>query len=84
MKLLTKLLTAINKKTLCNLTKNLALPFTKDDVITNLSTHVLTEDENDLIRYGLSYAIPPNFLKKTDVFTIFEMISKFTTTKLRR
>ncbi len=50
----------------------------------NLSTYSLTEDELDLLTNGLNYAIPPSRISKTDVFTSFEMISKFATTNLKK
>lgn len=43
------------------------LPFSSDNVITNLSSHKLLTD-------GLFLGVQPNFIIKTGVFTSFEMI----------
>lgn len=72
-----------HERKLRNLTKNSSPPFTKDDVISNLSSYTLSEEENDLLLNGLSYAIPPNLVSETDIFTSFEMISRFATTNLK-
>lgn len=73
-----------HERKLRNLTNNAIVPFTKDEVISNLSTYTLSNDESDLLTNGLNYAIPPSRISKTDVFTSFEMISKFATTKLKK
>ena len=66
-----------HKKKLQNLTRNAILPFTSSDVITNLSKYHLSAEESSILKYGLSYAIPPKFISKTEVFTSFEMINRF-------
>jgi len=66
-----------------SLTRNSALPFTSGEVIKNLSNYQLSEDEKDVLKNGLSFALPPFSIKKTDVFVTFEMVSKFMTQNLR-
>ena len=66
-----------HEKKLNNLTKNFTLPFTSDEVITNLSNYQLSDRERDLLKYGLSYAIPPKSTNKTDIFTTLEKVSRF-------
>ena len=41
------------------------LPFTHDEIITNLSSTKLTYDELDLLKYELKHSIPPAFVNKT-------------------
>ena len=72
-----------HQKKLKNLSKNFTLPFTSNEVITNLSNYKLSHMENDLLKYGLSYAIPPKFLSKTDVFTTFEKMNRYLSTELK-
>ena len=66
-----------HKNKLQNLTRNTILPFTSSGVITNLSKYHLSAEESSILKYGLSYAIPPKFISKTDIFTSFEMINIF-------
>ena len=73
-----------HEKKLRNLTKNTALPFTTDEVITNMSSYELTSEENEILKNGLSFAIPPKRVSKADVFTTFEMVSRFMTSNLKQ
>lgn len=59
------------------------LPFLPDDVICNHSSYILTEEEADVLKNGLNFGIPPPFIKKSDVFTTFEMINRFATMELK-
>lgn len=59
-------------------------PFLPDDVIRNHSSYTLTDDEADLLKFGLSFGIPPPFVRKSDVFTTFEMINRFLTSELKQ
>ena len=43
---------ATHEKKLRSLTHNSVLPFTADEVITNLSSHVLTQSETDVLKHG--------------------------------
>ena len=72
-----------HEKKLKNLSKNFTLPFTSDEVITNLSNYQLSETERDLLKYGLSYAIPPRSINKTDIFTTFEKLNRYLCTELK-
>ena len=73
-----------HEKKLRNLTKNSTLPFTKDEAITNISSYSLSDEESDLLKHGLTYAVPPKRVCKADVFTTFEMISQFLTKNLKK
>ena len=72
-----------HEKKLQNLTKNHTIPFHHDDVVTNLSNTKLTQPELDLLNNGLSFSIPPKYIKKSDVFTQFEMINRFMKQELK-
>ena len=72
-----------HEKKLKNLSKNFTLPFTSDEVITNLSNYQLSDTERNLLKYGLSYAIPPRSINKTDIFTTFEKLNPYLCTKLK-
>ena len=67
----------IHDKKLTNLTKGKNIPFKHQDVIKNLSSYQFADDELELLKNGLSFSLPPNYIRKTDVFTQFEMISRF-------
>ena len=66
----------IHEKKLRNLTKNHYLPFQHKDVITNRSSYICTEEENELLKNGLQHAIPPKFIRKTDIYTTFDTIHR--------
>ena len=61
-----------HQKKLRMLTKNCILPF--EETITNISSHKVTFDENEALRFGLTHSISPPYIKKTDVFASFESI----------
>ena len=52
------------------------MPFQHDDVITNRSSYVCTDEENELLKNGLQHAIPPRFIRKTDIFATFDTINR--------
>ena len=56
------------------LTAITVLPFSSDNVITNLSSHKLSKCETYILTDGLFLGVQPNFITKTGVFTSFEMI----------
>ena len=66
----------VHEKKLRNLTKNHYLPFKHQDVVTNRSTYTCTDEENELLKYGLQHAVPPRFLRKSDVLTSFDTIHR--------
>ena len=72
-----------HEKKLKNLSKNFTLPFTSDEVIANLSNYQLSDTERNLLKYGLSYAIPPRSINKTDIFTTFEKLNRYLCTELK-
>ena len=65
-----------HEKTLKNLTKNSVLPFTSDEVVTNLSSVSLNADQLNVLNYGLTHLICPPSINKTDIFACFELISQ--------
>ena len=65
-----------HEKKLKNLTKNHNTPFKADEIIRNLSSYKLNNEESELLKFGLSYAIQPRSIDKTDVFSTFESICR--------
>ena len=63
-----------HEKKLKNLTKNTQIPFTSDETIKNLSSYKLTEEEVEILKYGLKHPIEPKYLLKTDILATFEQI----------
>ena len=53
------------------------LPFTHDEVVRNVSSYSPTKEELDILKFGLSFAIPPTRLNKTSIYTTFDMINRF-------
>ena len=58
------------------------LPFEPHDAVTNLSKYQLNMDEMESLKNGLEFSIKPKFLKKTNVFSQFDMTAKFMTQEL--
>ncbi|XP_065658272.1 uncharacterized protein LOC136082776 [Hydra vulgaris] len=48
-----------------------------------MSSYTLQHHELDLLNNGLNFALPPAFIKKTDVFAQFDSIAQFLNTQLR-
>ena len=71
-----------HQKKLRNLIRNNMLTFEPYDVVTDLSKYQLKVDEMDLLKNCLEFSIPLRFLKKTAVFSQFDMIPKFMTQEL--
>ena len=63
-----------HEKKLKNLMKNSLLPFTSTDTVLNLSSGKLTEDELDILKYGLKFPIESKFTNKSDALTTFDFI----------
>jgi len=47
----------IHQKKLTALSRNCVLPFDSKDTITNITSHKLTEDENEALKFGLSHSM---------------------------
>ena len=71
-----------HQKKIRNLTNNIALPFTLNETIHNLSTIIATE-ELDVLKYGLKHPIHTLHVNKTDVLITFEFIPKTMTKDLK-
>ena len=65
-----------HEKKLKDLTKNIQIPFTSDETIKNLSSYKLTEEEAEILKYGLKHPIEPKHLLKTDILATFEQIHR--------
>ena len=59
------------------------LKATYDEVVTNLSTCKLSEDELELLKHGLDIALQPRSVNKTDVFASFEMLHRVLTKEVK-
>ena len=73
-KAVNNVLISLHEKKLKNQTKIIQIPFTSDKTIKNLSSYKLTEEELEILKYGLKHPIEPNYLLKTDILTAFEQI----------
>ena len=51
--------TSTYEKKLKNLTKNIQILFTSDETIKNLSSYKLTEEEAEILKYGLKHPTEP-------------------------
>ena len=76
MKAAYKFIRTDHKKKLKNLTRNSVLPFTSSEVVTNLSSFVLTTEQLDALKFGLTHSICPPLINKTNTFTCYELISQ--------
>ena len=63
-----------HQKKLKVLTKNCVLPFDSSETIKNISSHKLTKDESEALKFGLSHSIFPPNINKTDIYASFESI----------
>ena len=72
-----------HQKKLKHLTNNQSIPFGPDEVVTNLTSYKCNEDELEILRHGLEYAIPPEVLNKTDIYLSFEIIHRIMTNDLK-
>ena len=79
----TKTTIKTHQKKIRNLTKNIVLPFTHNEIIHNLYTATLTKEELDVLKYGLKHPIHPLHVNKTDALTTFEFILKTMTKDLK-
>ena len=65
-----------HQKKLKNMTKNEILPFTASDTIHNLSSYRLTSEEEEVLKHGLTHSIVPPKIRKSDIYTSFEMLHR--------
>ena len=65
-----------HEKKLRNLTQNTVLPFISTDTVRNLSSSKLTDEEMNIVRYGLKHSIEPNFINKADILSTFDFIHR--------
>ena len=70
-------------KKLTNLTRNKSIPFTSNETVTNLSSHSLTSEQLNILKFGLTHSICPPKINESDVFTCFELINHTMAKKLR-
>ena len=75
-KSMVNLIVRTHEKKLKNLTRNVVLPFTPRDTVMNLSKTKLTEEELDILKFGLKHSIEPLRINKTDVLTTFDFIHR--------
>ena len=61
-------------KKLKALTKNTSVPFTHNDTVVNISSYKLCDEELDILKFGLTFAIKPPHVSKSQVFTTFELL----------
>ena len=66
-----------HQKRIRNLTKNSTNPFTHKEVVKNLFSKHLTNEELDLLKFGLHHSLPPLRIYKTNAFVSFEMMHRF-------
>ena len=66
-----------HQKKIENLTKNSANPFTHREVVKNLSSKHLINEELDLLKFCLHHSLPLSRIYKTNVFVSFEMMHRF-------
>ena len=59
------------------------LPFSADDVVTNFSAYSPTDEELDILKFGLSHFIYPPKVNKSDVYVAFEQIHYLASKKIK-
>ena len=69
-----KLTILTHEKKLHNLTQNTVLPFTSTGTVLNLSSLKLTDEEMNILRYGLKHSIEPSFMNKMNILSTFDFI----------
>ena len=65
------------------LTRNKSIPFTSNETVTNLSSHSLTPEQLNILKFGLTHSIRPPKINESDVFTCFELINHTMAKKLK-
>ena len=64
------------EKKLKELMHNVVLPFTPAETVLNLSGTKLSDDELEILKYGLKHSIEPLHINKIDVLTTFDFIQR--------
>ena len=59
-----------HQKKLKTFIKNCVMPFDSKDIVTNVSSYKLTQDESEALQFGLSHSIVPPYLNKTYFFIL--------------
>ena len=64
------------EKKLKELTCHIVLPFTPAETVLNVSGTRLSDDELEILKYGLKHSIEPLHINTTDVLTTFDFIHR--------
>ena len=72
-----------HQKKLDNLTRNAVLPFTSNETVTNISSHNLTPEQLNILKFGQTYSIRPPKINTSDVHTCFELIHQIMAKNLK-
>ena len=71
-----------HQKKLKILTNNCVLPFDLKDVATSIFSYTSTDDECEVLKFGLSHSIVPRYISRTDRFSSFESVFSSMTSRL--
>ena len=72
-KAMVKLTILTHEQKLRNLTQTL---YTPTDTVLNLSSQKLTDEEMNVLRYGLKHSIEPNLIHRTGILSTFDFIHR--------
>ena len=61
-------------KKLQNLSRHAIMPFNADETVINMSSHQLSPEQCDALKNGLTHSICPPSIRKSDIYTCFELI----------
>ena len=73
----------VHERKLQIISLNKVLPVTYDELVTNLSQCNMPDDEMELLKNGLDFAIEPRVTNKTDVFTSFQKLNRLLTKEIK-
>ena len=62
---------------------SLSLSHLLNETVTNVSSHSLTSEQLNILKFGLTHSIRPPKINESDVFTCFELINHTMAKKLR-
>ena len=57
-----------HQKKLKDFTKNCVLPFDSSKTVMSVSSHILTQDEREALKFGLSHSVFPPNINRTDTY----------------